>query len=267
MRAVVALLLLAAGCTEPESEGSDGPAVGSSVAPTIVLPDCPVDVAEEPSDWPLALPGVMVVSDYTVDDDLFRAEGVANDGETLLVQTMEETLQDYEVSEPDGGATDVVLAFQSETASGTMFMNDDDGDDCWDVEIEVGFFSGPELADFVENDDGTTETTTQSEASGLVESAGVGSVTTAQGAFNLFISQCQVEPVAIEASAPEGELTVVEVEGGDTSLVWTYTDGDTIQDATSKLIVSSADAALIVADGENSEGPETVIVDVTCIDS
>lgn len=265
--AMVGLALILAGCTGGDDEV---PLVGSSLPPTTVLADCPVVVAEPPSEWPLALPPSLVVTEYTVNENSFLVRGVSNDAETLLVQSTEETLAEFTVAEPEGGANDVVVVFESAVSTGSLFMTDEDGDDCWDVDLEVEFFGDPEPAGFIpttEEDEIEEEEAaagTPSEGSGLVPASGAGSVTSARGSFPIFIADCQVEPLLITGSSNEGELSIVESPSGDVALTWTYTDGVVIEDLSARAVMSSANAALVIGDGQNAEGPETVIADVNC---
>ncbi len=263
---MVGLTLILAGCTGGDDEV---PLVGSSLPPTTVLADCPAVIAEPPSEWPLALPPSLVVTEYVVDENSFLVRGVSNDAETLLVQSTEETLAEFTVAEPEGGANDVVVVFESDVSTGSFFMTDEDGDDCWDVDFEVEFFGEPEPAGFIPTtEEGETEDESASgvpsEGSGLVPSSGSGSVTSARGSFPIFVSDCQVEPIVITGSSNEGELSIIEGPSGDLALTWTYTDGVVIEDLSARAVLSSGNTVLVVGDGQNAEGPETVIADVNC---
>ena len=285
---VAVLALAAASCTGSD----DGPTVGSSPSPTITLADCPVTPAETPSEWPLQLPRSLVASEYVVNGNAFLVRGITNDPERLLVEVTEETLADFETGEPDGGANDVVVVFQSSNATGSLFLSDPDENDCWDVDLEIDFLTAPEPSEFVQGggagssdvgaddnagagDDadvgssGDLDTdggggSVDDGGSGLAESPGVASVTTARGTFPLLVESCNLQPLAITATAAEGDLVISQADGGEATLTWTYTDGVVISDTTAKPIVSSSDTALIVGDGQNDEGPETVIVDINC---
>jgi hypothetical protein len=288
---VAVLALAAASCTGSD----DGPTVGSSPSPTITLADCPVTPAQVPSEWPLLLPRSLVVSEYAVNGNAFLARGITNDPERLLVEVTEETLADFVTGEPDGGANDVVVVFESSNATGSLFMSDPDENDCWDVDLEIDFLTTPEPSEFVQSGggaaadngdvagvdpDGATGGDGEGNVegngganpgdaggvddggSGLAEASGDASITTARGTFPLLVESCQFQPLAITATAAEGDLIISQV-GAETSLTWTYADGVVISDTAAKPIVSTG-TALIVGDGQNNEGPETVIVDISC---
>lgn len=265
MMVAAVLAVVASGCIG----SGDDPTVGSSPSPTIILADCPVEPAEPPTDWPLALPSALLVSDYVVNGNAFLARGITNDPERLLIEVTEETLADFTSSEPDGGANDVVIVFESPNATGSLFMNDPDENDCWDVDLEIDFLTEPEPSEFVQSDgddaggigDGAED---PNGGSGLAEPSGSANITTARGTFPLLVETCQLQPMGITATAAEGDLVITQSASGETLLTWTYTDGVTISDGAANPVVSSSDTALVVGNGQNADGPETVIVDVTC---
>ncbi len=262
---VTATLFVASGCTD---SGPDGPSVVSSVAPVIETVNCPVESAVAPTDWPLALPASLVVTDFIVNGNTYIARGVSNDGELLLNATLEETLADFESSEPDGGASDVIVTFESASADGSLSMVDEDGDDCWDVDLTISFLGDPEPGQLVPTDSGAgSDGVAGSESDrdrAVGTSVGTAAATTARGTFQLSVVACQLTPVLVEAVAAEGELRLEEDSSGRVAITWTYADGTVVNDDDAKAVISSATTGLIVGDGEGIEGPETVIADVAC---
>ncbi len=239
---------------------------GTVPRPTTTLADCPAEPAPAPVEWPLVLPDRVVVTAYDIDGNTFTATGITNDVERVLVASMEDTLGDYEVDEPDGGASDVVVGFRSAVAEGVVVLSDDDDDSCWDATYELTFASEPDPDDLQPTDPDADELAgpDPDEGSGLVEPVGGGTVTTARGAFPLTITTCQLDPVAVEATAENGTLAIAGDPSGAVVLEWSYDDGVVVSDDSARAVVASPTSALFIGDGTNDDGPETILAEVDC---
>lgn len=236
----------------------------STQRPAVLVVDCPVEAASPPSEWPLLPPQALMATDFLVDGNSFTLLGVSNDADTLLSETLEKTLAEFTVSEPEGGPSDVLVSFQAASSEGRLLMADEDEDGCWDVELAITFLSSPGADDLVRVGD-RIDSTIAAEVGEPGSSAGTGSVTTAQGTFPLFFSRCSVVPLDVVAVAPEGELRLSEEADGTVILRWTYSErGVLIEDVQAKSVISSETAALVVGDGQGLDGAETVLADLTC---
>lgn len=277
--------VIAAACSGSDEDGAADPGrqVGLGPAPTVVVVDCPAELADTPEAWPVLLPEALAVTDFVVDETSFLARGITNDPELVLVDTTDISFVGFSSGEPEGGANDLVVIYESETATGTLFLEDDDEDGCWNAELEVDFFEAPNSSDLILDDgSGLTATSELADAaddpadsgadvdadggdgSELVDPEGVGTVTTAQGTFGLNVSTCQLAPLSIIGSADEGELEISPGDDENLDVVWVYADGVEVRDEQANPVALSSNSVLVVADGENDEGPETVIADIVC---
>ncbi|MEM9562770.1 MAG: hypothetical protein AAGA93_09150 [Actinomycetota bacterium] len=234
--------------------------------PTTTLADCPAEPAPAPAEWPLVLPDQVVVTAYDIDGNTFTATGITNDVERVLVASMEDTLGAYDVDEPDGGASDVVVGFRSAVADGVVVLSDEDDDSCWDAVYELTFATEPDPDDLQPTDPDADELAgpDPDEASGLVEPVGGGTITTARGAFPLTITACALDPVAVEATAENGTLAISGDPSGAVVLTWTYDDGVVVSDDAARAVVASPTSALFIGDGTTAEGPESILAEVDC---
>lgn len=265
------------------------PQIGDAPTPT-PLPDCPADVVDRDTTWPYTVDPAVAPTEYLIDDLQYVVRGITNDPEAVLVNTMEGAFPGYEVGEPEGETTDILVDFTSDLGTASLFMADDDGDNCWDVELTADYIATPSAAadpggatgdgtgdddtgadDAIdvgdpENDDEAADgTNDQVDPLDQVESVGVGEIITARGTFQLAVTTCGFDPVGIEAIAENGELFVEPgEEEGSVAVTWTYDDGVVITDAAGRILQLGDATGTFVADGVNEEGPETLLIELTC---
>ncbi|MFK8023544.1 MAG: hypothetical protein AB8G26_06235 [Ilumatobacter sp.] len=259
--------------------------------------DCSTDALAEVPDWPFDLVGLFRPVTAVVDDLEYRATGVTSDAEALLVTALDDTFADFEASEPTGGANDIAVEFTDASAADTLKMADEDGDGCWAVAV-VGLHSdqprtdvqeAPEPAvepgDVDEPDDG--EVVPGADGDPLAEdptgpdggigapvepddpldsvgSQGRAEVIAARGTFSVGITQCEVAPVAIEGLSSEGTLTISGVAPDGVAASFVYPDGIEISDPEARVLALTAAGGTIIFEGQNPDGPETIIVNLAC---
>ena len=68
----------------------------------------------------------------------------------------------------------------------------------------------------------------------------------------------------IEATAEEGTLSITGADDGSVALRWTYDDGVVVEDSAANTSIASESSALIIGNGSNDEGPETILAAIDC---
>lgn len=265
---VVVLLLVLVPAFGQDDGDDDEETNGTVPRPTTTLADCPAEPADPPEQWPLLAPDVVVITSYEVTGNDYVATGVTNDQERALVGSMEETLEGYTFDEPTGDVDEVVVEFRSLDAEGSVVLSDEDDDACWDVVYEIRFDGEPDasqLQDVASDDTVEVDPVDPDADSGLLDPVGGGTVTTARGSFPLTATVCELDPIAIEASTEVGDLVVTRTGSGPVSLQFSYDDGVVVSDDDANASVSSSTNALIIGNGSNDEGPETILVEIDCL--
>lgn len=262
---VLALVILVPLLSGGDGDGED--TSGTVPRPTTTLADCPAEAAEPPERWPLLLPTEVVITSFEASGNTYVATGITNDAERTLVRSMEETLSGFDFDEPEGEASDVIVDFASVDAEGSVIISDEDADACWDAVYTISFDGEPDASQLQAI--GPPEEVASVEvdpevASGLVDQVGGGSATTARGTFPLTATVCDLDPIAVEATSEEGTLAITGSTGGPVSLRWTYNDGVVVSDDAATTSIASATTALIIGNGSNDAGPETILAAIDC---
>jgi hypothetical protein len=253
---------LAAGQEEDGEAADEGPSISLGSAPTTTLPSCPADTVEVPGDWPFAVPAAVSPTATSVADLSYSVTGITNDPERVLVDSIEQTFAGFTSEEPTGDPSSLHVAFASTDGEAALDMRDDDGDGCWEVALSATYPDVPPPA----TDEPQESATTLAEAGddlAAVTAVGQGQVVTARGTYQLMVTRCDAEPLAIAASGPEGDLSI-EGDGDKVRVVWIYADGVEIADDEALVMGFDQTSGTFVADGDGPNGEETVIADFVC---
>lgn len=280
--AVVALVALVSACTGDSDIEGDVAQPGEAPTPT-PLPDCPADTVTGPDDWPFSVSEAISPTEFVADGTHYELHGITNDVETTLVDSMEEAFPGFDVGEPAGSATVVQVEFTADIGTALLRLDNEDEDDCWDVEIVADYNSSPDpLDDPIGGGESTDETgaddpvgpdvtptqpteTPQEDPLEDLVTVGSGQITTFRGNFALGVTVCDLANRTVEAESTEGVLTVGPGDEETTvSVRWTYDDDVVISDDDAMILHLDDGSATFVAKGENDDGPEDLIVELTC---
>jgi hypothetical protein len=253
---------LAAGQEDDGQAADEGPSISLGSAPTTTLPSCPADAVEVPDDWPFAASAAVSPTATSVADLGYTVTGITNDPERVLVDSIEQTFAGFTSEEPTGDASSVHVAFASTGGEAALDMRDDDGDGCWDVVLSATYPDVPPPAADESQESATTVADAGDDLAALT-AVGQGQVVTARGTYQLTVTRCDAEPLAIAASAPEGELSI-EGDGDAVRVEWVYADGVEISDDEALVMGFDQTSGTFVADGDGPNGEETVIAEFVC---
>ncbi len=131
-------------------------------------------------------------------------------------------------------------------------------DECWLVEIDAEYVQAPPMMP-------------PRSAGPVVDpldelaSVGNGDIITARGAYPLAVTQCDLPNLSIDAVSREGTLEITATEDPAVASVrWVYADGVEISDDGAIVLSLGPDTGSFVANGTSPDGPETLVIDITC---
>lgn len=248
-----------------DAEVTVEPTVGP-VPSTSTPPTCEAEVVEVATDWPFVVAGGIDPTETVVDGLDYVVRGLTNLPEQVLVDTMEQSFDGFDVDEPAGGVSDVTVDFATQVGDvARLDMADDDGDGCWDVEITATFVVTPDPA---LDDASDGQTSAEADAEALFNDAiavGSGEIVTAGGTFQLAVTSCEIHPLAVEAIAREGQLVLSSAaDDAPIEVTWTYADGTEVTADEAIVLARTEDGGAFVGNGESDDGPESLIIEFSC---
>jgi hypothetical protein len=280
--AAVALVGVLAACSSDgdQPSGDSGADVGESVdqtlpgdgdaEPTVTAAgdpadsidlssvDCAADGVELDAGWPYELADAVTVLATTNDLLRYRLVGFTTDAESTLADTLGVSFPDLESSEPKGSDSEVTVTFTGDAATAELRLVSTSTDGCWLVDVDAEYVQAPVVVP-----SGSTP--------GAVDplddlaSVGSGDIITGRGNYSLAVVSCDLSALAIEATAREGSLQVAASDDASAAAIrWVYADGVEISDDRAVVLSLGSDTASFVANGTSPDGPETLVIDITC---
>jgi hypothetical protein len=188
----------------------------------------------------------------------YRLVGFTTDAESTLADTLGVSFPDLESSEPKGSDSEVTVTFTGDAATAELRLVSTSTDGCWLVDVDAEYVQAPVVVP-----SGSTP--------GAVDplddlaSVGSGDIITGRGNYSLAVVSCDLSALAIEATALEGSLQVAASDDASAAAIrWVYADGVEISDDRAVVLSLGSDTASFVANGTSPDGPETLVIDITC---
>lgn len=246
-----------------ESAGTTSDSASGEPAVTFPFDDlvvaCDAEASPPASDWPFLVSESITVLDTSITGFQYAAVGVTDDVEGALIETMGLSFDGFDAGDPEGSDTEVSVTFTSDIGSAELKMSEIDTGGCWKVLLSAAYLQTPEPVVSASSETLTPDPLDQ------LASVGTGEIITRQGTFPFVVTACNFSPLAIEATAREGTLTLRSGDNNAVIVAWNYGDGGVqISDEDAKVLAIGATSGSFVANGSTPDGPETLIVEVTC---